>query len=243
METLKRLDSNLKLSEKNFSISLQTSKTDRELEEINKKNKKIIQKLDGLSVLDNNPFITSKDIYSFKVFAHFMGMTLYVKNKTECYLKDNKNNYWFVEKSFQYKPFVRRSIYYRWINRTVKTTREKGKKINKEFVSTDLIIIPKGEQLGYNNKLNKYYYKNNGKMLFLSTEQLIKNNNCSVYSLIIKNINGKTINVSHFLWELSEYESLIQRHSVLKGKDLLLGKIESINKYFEFVINNIQRII
>ena len=243
MKNKERLDSNRRLSEGNFSISLITSKSDRELSEINKKNKQIIDKLNGLQPIDNNPFITSKDVNALRVFASFTGMTLFVKNKTECYLKDSQNRYWFVEKSFQYKPFVRRTIYYRWIEKVVKTTREGGKKVEKEVENTDLIPINKGERLSYNNKVRKHYYKYGNKTLFLSTEQLIKNNNCSIYALVVKDVNGKAINVSHFLWELAEYESLIQRHTILKGKDLLLGKVESINRYFDVVINNIQRLV
>lgn len=243
MKNKERLDSNRRLSEGNFSISLITSKSDRELSEINKKNKQIINKLKGLKSIDNNPFITSSDVNALRVFASFTGMTLFVKNKTECYLKDSQNRYWFVEKSFQYKPFVRRTIYYRWIEKVVKTTREGGKKVEKEVENTDLIPINKGEQLSYNNKVRKHYYKYGNKTLFLSTEQLIKNNNCSIYALVIKDVNGKAINVSHFLWELAEYESLIQRHTILKGKDLLLGKVESIGRYFDVVINNIQRLV
>ena len=243
MKNKERLDSNRRLSEGNFSISFITSKSDRELSEINKKNKKIIDKLNGLHPIDNNPFITSKDVNALRVFASFTGMTLFVKNKTECYLKDSQNRYWFVEKSFQYKPFVRRTIYYRWVEKSVKTTREGGKKVEKEVENTDLIPINKGEQLSYNNKVRKHYYKYGNKTLFLSTEQLIKNNNCSIYALVVKDVNGKAINVSHFLWELTEYESLIQRHTILKGKDLLLGKVESIGRYFDVVINNIQRLV
>lgn len=243
MKNKERLDSNRRLSEGNFSISLITSKSDRELSEINKKNKQIIDKLNGLQPIDNNPFITSKDVNALRVFASFTGMTLFVKNKTECYLKDSQNRYWFVEKSFQYKPFVRRTIYYRWIEKVVKTTREGGKKVEKEVENTDLIPINKGEKLSYNNKVGKHYYKYGNKTLFLSTEQLIKNNNCSIYALVVKDVNGKAINVSHFLWELAEYESLIQRHTILKGKDLLLGKVESIGRYFDVVINNIQRLV
>lgn len=243
MKNKERLDSNLKLSEGNFSISLITSKNDRELSEINKKNKQIIDKLKGLQSIDNNPFITSRDVNALRVFASFTGMTLFVKNKTECYLKDSQNRYWFVEKSFQYKPFVRRTIFYRWIEKVVKTTREGGKKVEKEVENTDLIPINRGEQLSYNNKVRKHYYKYGNKTLFLSTEQLIKNNNCSIYALVVKDVNGKAINVSHFLWELAEYESLIQRHTILKGKDLLLGKVESIGRYFDVVINNIQRLV
>lgn len=243
MKNKERLDSNRRLSEGNFSISLITSKSDRELSEINKKNKQIINKLKGLKSIDNNPFITSSDVNALRVFASFTGMTLFVKNKTECYLKDSQNRYWFVEKSFQYKPFVRRTIYYRWIEKVVKTTREGGKKVEKEVENTDLIPINKGEQLSYNNKVRKHYYKYGNKTLFLSTEQLIKNNNCSIYALVVKDVNGKAINVSHFLWELAEYESLIQRHTILKGKDLLLGKVESIGRYFDVVINNIQRLV
>lgn len=243
MKNKERLDSNRRLSEGNFSISLITSKSDRELREINKKNEKIAEKLKGLQPIDNNPFITSKDVNALRVFASFTGMTLFVKNKTECYLKDSQNRYWFVEKSFQYKPFVRRTIYYRWIEKVVKTTREGGKKVEKEVENTDLIPINKGEQLSYNNKVRKHYYKYGNKTLFLSTEQLIKNNNCSIYALVVKDVNGKAINVSHFLWELAEYESLIQRHTILKGKDLLLGKVESIGRYFDVVINNIQRLV
>ncbi|MFA5542134.1 MAG: hypothetical protein WDA47_00030 [Bacilli bacterium] len=243
MKNKERLDSNLKLSEGNFSISLITSKNDRELSEINKKNKQITDKLKGLQTIDNNPFITSRDVNALRVFASFTGMTLFVKNKTECYLKDSQNRYWFVEKSFQYKPFVRRTIFYRWIEKVVKTTREGGKKVEKEVENTDLIPINKGEQLSYNNKVRKHYYKYGNKTLFLSTEQLIKNNNCSIYALVVKDVNGKAINVSHFLWELAEYESLIQRHTILKGKDLLLGKVESIGRYFDVVINNIQRLV
>ncbi len=243
MKNKERLDSNRKLSEGNFSISLITSKSDRELSEINKTNKKIIDKLNGLQTIDNNPFITSKDVNALRVFASFTGMTLFVKNKTECYLKDSQNRYWFVEKSFQYKPFVRRTIFYRWIEKVVKTTREGGKKVEKEVENTDLIPINRGEQLSYNNKVGKHYYKYGNKTLFLSTEQLIKNNNCSIYALVVKDVNGKAINVSHFLWELAEYESLIQRHTILKGKDLLLGKVESIGRYFDVVINNIQRLV
>lgn len=243
MKNKERLDSNRRLSEGNFSISLITSKSDRELSEINKKNKQIIDKLNGLQPIDNNPFITSKDVNALRVFASFTGMTLFVKNKTECYLKDSQNRYWFVEKSFQYKPFVRRTIYYRWIEKVVKTTREGGKKVEKEVENTDLIPINKGEQLSYNNKVRKHYYKYGNKTLFLSTEQLIKNNNCSIYALVIKDVNDKAINISHFLWELAEYESLIQRHTILKGKDLLLGKVESIGRYFDVVINNIQRLV
>lgn len=243
MKNKERLDSNRRLSEGNFSISLITSKSDRELSEINKKNKQIIDKLNGLQPIDNNPFITSKDVNALRVFASFTGMTLFVKNKTECYLKDSQNRYWFVEKSFQYKPFVRRTIYYRWIEKVVKTTREGGKKVEKEVENIDLIPINKGEQLSYNNKVGKHYYKYGNKTLFLSTEQLIKNNNCSIYALVVKDVNGKAINVSHFLWELAEYESLIQRHTILKGKDLLLGKVESIGRYFDVVINNIQRLV
>ena len=197
----------------------------------------------GLQTIDNNPFITSRDVNALRVFASFTGMTLFVKNKTECYLKDSQNRYWFVEKSFQYKPFVRRTIFYRWIEKVVKTTREGGKKVEKEVENTDLIPINKGEQLSYNNKVRKHYYKYGNKTLFLSTEQLIKNNNCSIYALVVKDVNGKAINVSHFLWELAEYESLIQRHTILKGKDSLLGKVESIGRYFDVVINNIQRLV
>lgn len=229
MKNRKRLDSNLKISEGNFSISLITSKSDRELSEINKKNKQIMEKLKGLQPIDNNPFITSKDVNALRVFASFTGMTLVIKNKSELYLKDSQNRYWFVEKSFQYKPFVRRTIYYRWVE--------------KEVENTDLIPINKGEQLSYNNKVRKHYYKYGNKTLFLSTDQLIKNNNCSIYALVVKDVNGKAINVSHFLWELAEYESLIQRHTILKGKDLLLGKVESIGRYFDVVINNIQRLV
>ena len=243
MKNKERLDSNRRLSEGNFSISLITSKSDRELSEINKKNKQIIDKLNGLQPIDNNPFITSKDVNALRVFASFTGMTLFVKNKTECYLKDSQNRYWFVEKSFQYKPFVRRTIYYRWIEKVVKTTREGGKKVEKEVENTDLIPINRGEQLSYNNKVRKHYYKYGNKTLFLSTEQLIKNNNCSIYALVVKDVNDKAINISHFLWELAEYESLIQRHTILKGKDLLLGKVESIGRYFDVVINNIQRLV
>lgn len=243
MKNKERLDSNLKLSEKNFSISLITSKSDKELVSINKKNKQIIENLKGLQPIDNNPFITSKDVNALRVFASFTGMTLVIKNKSELYLKDSQNRYWFVEKSFQYKPFVRRTIYYRWIEKVVKTTREGGKKVEKEVENTDLIPINKGEQLSYNNKVRKHYYKYGNKTLFLSTEQLIKNNNCSIYALVVKDVNGKAINVSHFLWELAEYESLIQRHTILKGKDLLLGKVESIGRYFDVVINNIQRLV
>lgn len=243
MKNKERLDSNRRLSEGNFSISLITSKNDRELSEINKKNKQITDKLKGLQTIDNNPFITSSDVNALRVFASFTGMTLFVKNKTECYLKDSQNRYWFVEKSFQYKPFVRRTIYYRWIEKVVKTTREGGKKVEKEVENTDLIPINKGERLSYNNKVRKHYYKYGNKTLFLSTEQLIKNNNCSIYALVVKDVNGKAINVSHFLWELAEYESLIQRHTILKGKDLLLGKVESIGRYFDVVINNIQRLV
>lgn len=243
MKNKERLDSNRRLSEGNFSISLITSKSDRELSEINKKNKQIIEKLKGLQTIDNNPFITSKDVNALRVFASFTGMTLFVKNKLELYLKDSQNRYWFVEKSFQYKPFVRRTIYYRWIEKLVKTTREDGKKVEKEVENTVLIPINRGEQLSYNNKLHKHYYKYGNKILFLSTNQLIKNNNCSIYALVIKDLDGKAINVSHFLWELAEYESLIQRHTILKGKDLLLGKVESIGRYFDVVINNIQRLV
>lgn len=243
MKNKERLDGNRKLSEGNFSISLITSKNDRELSEINKKNKQITDKLKGLQTIDNNPFITSRDVNALRVFASFTGMTLFVKNKTECYLKDSQNRYWFVEKSFQYKPFVRRTIFYRWIEKVVKTTREGGKKVEKEVENTDLIPIYRGEQLSYNNKVRKHYYKYGNKTLFLSTEQLIKNNNCSIYALVVKDVNGKAINVSHFLWELAEYESLIQRHTILKGKDLLLGKVESIGRYFDVVINNIQRLV
>lgn len=243
MKNKERLDGNRKLSEGNFSISLITSKNDRELSEINKKNKQITDKLKGLQTIDNSPFITSRDVNALRVFASFTGMTLFVKNKTECYLKDSQNRYWFVEKSFQYKPFVRRTIFYRWIEKVVKTTREGGKKVEKEVENTDLIPIYRGEQLSYNNKVRKHYYKYGNKTLFLSTEQLIKNNNCSIYALVVKDVNGKAINVSHFLWELAEYESLIQRHTILKGKDLLLGKVESIGRYFDVVINNIQRLV
>jgi len=147
MKNKERLDSNRRLSEGNFSISFITSKSDRELSEINKKNKQITDKLKGLHPIDNNPFITSKDVNALRVFASFTGMTLFVKNKTECYLKDSQNRYWFVEKSFQYKPFVRRTIYYRWIEKVVKTTREGGKKVEKEVESTDLIPINKGEAI------------------------------------------------------------------------------------------------
>ena len=60
MKNKERLDSNRRLSEGNFSISLITSKSDRELSEINKTNKKIIDKLNGLQTIDNNPFIQVK---------------------------------------------------------------------------------------------------------------------------------------------------------------------------------------
>lgn len=211
-------------------------------------NRNIIELLIGCSMINNNPKITARDIINIRAFAKIYDLELiFSNNKENLQLKKvtiksgvKHTETWFIEKTMQFKPFVKSTIYYRYRIKNNHKTRLNGEvKIieTNDFVD---ILIPRGTQLAFDNKAQKYYYKHKkyGNM-YMSTDVLNKNESIGIYAITAKNIQGKCINISHFIFDLLQYESEMARREVLRGSEIFYGTEHKIYCYFKRIIDKI----
>ncbi len=167
---------------------------------------------------------TKKDINNLRCFCIYFGLEFSLnKDKTAAYITDKKGDKWLLEKTFQYKPFLLNTLYYRYYTTKKRVTRRNGEKVvieNKEW--TD-IFVPKGTQLQYSNQLQKYYFVDEKfGNCYCDINVLSHNQSINIYALTMRNITSskKTVNISHFINAILDYKSLNRRRKVLNGIEL-----------------------
>jgi len=236
METL--LEKSVKT---NITIGITDGIGNTELKQMKQYNAKIKDTLIGCTMLNNHPDLTGKDIINLRAFARIFNMELKLVNKQEVVLK-SKGDVWKINKSFQYKPFVKSNIYYRYYAKQIHHTIIEGKKVEQESDTYKEIVIPKGEQLSFDNKVQKYYYihKDLGNCYF-NTNVLVRNGNINTYALIATNIfTNKFVNVSHFICDMLQYELLLARKAILRPTEAFLEKEVQIYRYFLSIIKRLR---
>lgn len=236
METL--LEKSVKT---NITIGITDGIGNTELKQIKEYNAKMKDTLIGCTMLNNHPDLTGKDIINLRAFARIFNMELKLINKGDVILK-SKGDVWKINKSFQYKPFIKSNIYYRYYAKQIHHTIIEGKKVEQESDTYKEIVIPKGEQLAFDNKVQKYYYchKELGKCYF-NTNVLIRNSNINSYSLIATNIfTNKFVNITHFICDMLQYELLLARKAVLRPTEAFLEKDVQIYRYFISIIKRLR---
>lgn len=225
----------------NITIGITDGIGNTELKQIKEYNAKMKDTLIGCTMLNNHPDLTGKDIINLRAFARIFNMELKLVNKRDVILK-SKGDVWKINKSFQYKPFIKSNIYYRYYAKQIHHTIIEGKKVEQESDTYKEIVIPKGEQLAFDNKVQKYYYihKDLGKCYF-NTNVLVRNGNISTYALIATNIfTNKFVNVSHFICDMLQYDLLQPRIAVLENLQHFLEKEVQIYYYFNAIIRRIR---
>lgn len=225
----------------NITIGITDGIGNTELKQIKEYNNKMKDTLIGCTFINNHPDLTGKDIINLRAFARIFNMELKLVNKQDVILK-SKGDVWKISKSFQYKPFVKSNIYYRYYDKKTHKTIIDGEKTIIEENSYKEVVIPKGEQLAFDNKVQKYYYchKELGKCYF-NTNVLVRNGNISSYALIATNIfTNKFVNVSHFISDMLVYDLLQPRIAVLDNLQHFLEKDVQIYYYFNKIIKRLR---
>ena len=238
METLVE---NKKQIGSNISVGITDGIGNSELKQIKEYNQKMKDTLIGCTMLNNHPDLTGKDIINLRAFARIFNMELTIVNKREVILKKN-GDVWKINKSFQYKPFLKSNIYYRYYDKKQHHTIIDGEKTVVEENNYKEVVIPKGEQLSFDNKIQKYYYHHSelGNCYF-NTNVLVRNGNISSYALIATNIfTNKFVNVSHFISDMMVYDLLQSRMAVLSNMEHFLEKEVQIYKYFNAIIRRLR---
>lgn len=238
METLVE---NKKQIGSNITVGISDGIGNSELKQIKEYNQKMIDTLQGCTFLNNYPDITGKDIINLRAFARIFDMELKIVNKREVILKRN-GDVWKINKSFQYKPFLKSNIYYRYYDKKEHKTIIDGQKAIVEENTYKEVVIPKGEQLAFDNKIQKYYYHHSelGNCYF-NTNVLVRNGNISSYALIATNIfTNKFVNVSHFISDMLVYDLLQSRIAILDNMQHFLEKEVQIYYYFNAIIKRLR---
>ena len=205
----------------------------------NKKIEEIIKSCNALNI--NEHHITKCDLINIKAFSCIYNMEL-KKQDNNFILKQKNGDIWKIEKSFQYKPFVKSNIYYRYYFPVEKKTIIDGQKTTIKINNYKEIMIGTGEQLAYDNKIQKYYFNHSeiGKCYF-NYNVLVRNSNINSYAIIAVNIfNNKTINISHFIEDMINYNSYNFRKNTLSYVQLYNKNIDvQIYNYFQNIINKL----
>ena len=225
----------------NISVGITDGIGNSELKKIKEYNQKMIDTLIGCTFLNNHPDLTGKDIINLRAFARIFDMELKIVNKKDVILKRN-GDVWKINKSFQYKPFLKSNIYYRYYDKKEHKTIIDGEKKVVEENTYKEIVVHKGEQLAFDNKIQKYYYHHSelGNCYF-NTNVLVRNGNISTYALIATNIfTNKFVNVSHFISDMMVYDLLQSRMAILGNMEHFLEKEVQIYKYFNSVIRRLR---
>lgn len=235
------MTSQVKFKGSNITMSVTDGMGNSQLNEIKKYNNNIKQIIEGCTVVNNEPDYTSKDIINLRAFARIFDAQLNIVNKEKINIKKG-SEIWMVEKTFQFKPFVRSNIYYRYRFKKPHNTIVNGTKIKYDVNDFTDFMIQRGEQLAFDNNVEKYYYKHPiyGNC-YMGTNVLKNNGNITMYALTCTNIfTGKCINISHFISDITSYELEIERKRVLTNKQTLYSTENKIYYYFKRIIEKIK---